>query len=301
MLLLSEEEEQVTKKKKKKKTEKEKKITLFRFIFFQLSFEFSFSFSPVLRVVHSPLFFPNQSIMRGITLVRGFAGRGLPHRGRGRNVRSNASSSSSSSASPSSTTTTKLDPLLKAALTSGGLSLAGDLLAQGLTHRLKKEKQPKKEEPAKGLLGGLFGAGKKKQPPPSPEQPFSLDLARAARMGLFGLLFYGPYQHWWYGLLDRSFPGRSTPAFASKVALNQLALAPVVLAVVFAWNLVPLGRGREWPAKVKNDLWPTMVNGWKFWVPAASVNFYAVPLEGQVAYMSACGLLWTAYLSYSSN
>ena len=120
-------------------------------------------------------------------------------------------------------------------------------------------------------------------------------------MGLFGLLFYGPYQHWWYGLLDRSFPGRSTQAFASKVTLNQVALAPVVLAAVFAWNLVPLDRGSEWPAKVKKDLFPTMVNGWKFWVPAASVNFWAVPLEGQVAYMSACGLLWTAYLSYSSN
>lgn len=237
--------------------------------------------------------------MKGITLVRGFGGgRGLPHRGRG-NVRSNASSSSASSSS-SSAPTTKLNPLLKAALTSGGLSLAGDLLAQGLTHKLKHKQQLSEQvESSKSGLGGLFG--KKQRAPPPPPETFTVDLARAARMGLFGLVFYGPYQHWWYGLLDRSFPGRSTPAFASKVALNQLALAPVVLAAVFAWNLVPLGRGSEWPAKVKKDLWPTMVNGWKFWVPAASVNFYAVPLEGQVAYMSACGLLWTAYLSYSSN
>ena len=41
--------------------------------------------------------------------------------------------------------------------------------------------------------------------------------------------------------------------------------------------------------------------GWKFWVPAASLNFYAVPLKQQVLYMSCCGMLWTAYLSYIST
>ena len=41
--------------------------------------------------------------------------------------------------------------------------------------------------------------------------------------------------------------------------------------------------------------------GWKFWVPAASINFYFVPLQHQVLYMSCCGVLWTAYLSYAST
>lgn len=231
--------------------------------------------------------------------MRGFGGRGLPNDGRkGSGLRRSNASSSSSPSPTSSTSSLSTNPLLKAALTSGGLSLAGDLLAQGLTHKLKQKK--KQSEPAQ-KSGGLLSFLNKKQEEPRPAPPFALDLPRAARMGLFGLLFYGPYQHWWYGLLDKSFPGRSTQAFASKVTLNQVALAPVVLAAVFAWNLVPLGRGHEWPSKVKKDLFPTMVNGWKFWVPAASVNFWAVPLEGQVAYMSACGLLWTAYLSYSSN
>jgi hypothetical protein len=41
--------------------------------------------------------------------------------------------------------------------------------------------------------------------------------------------------------------------------------------------------------------------GWKFWVPAASINFCLVPLQRQVLYMSCCGMLWTAYLSYVST
>eukprot|EP00891_Asterochloris_glomerata_P008952 jgi/Astpho2/8952/e_gw1.00133.284.1_t len=128
-------------------------------------------------------------------------------------------------------------------------------------------------------------------------------------MGSYGLLFYGPYQHWWYSLLGRNFPQQSTAHFLSKpispdelqVALNQLALAPVVLTTVFAWNLLLTQKADEIPSKIKRDMVPTMINGWKFWIPASSINFWLIPVHSQVLYMSACGLLWTAYLSYSSN
>ncbi len=43
-----------------------------------------------------------------------------------------------------------------------------------------------------------------------------------------------------------------------------------------------------------------MINGWRFWVPAATINFKLVPLQYQVLYMSTCGMLWTGYLSYQS-
>ena len=110
------------------------------------------------------------------------------------------------------------------------------------------------------------------------------------------------------------------------MALNQLALAPVVLTTVFAWNLLLTRQADVIPSKIKRDLVPTMINGellctwrdgrtgmflsltgvlccagWKFWIPASSINFWLIPVRSQVLYMSACGLLWTAYLSYSSN
>lgn len=79
-----------------------------------------------------------------------------------------------------------------------------------------------------------------------------------------------------------------------------------------------------------------MINGWRFWIPAATINFKLVPLQYQVRgrvpqsatnfvqaagftqpskpcvcaptlacpfqvlYMSTCGMLWTGYLSYQS-
>ena len=35
-------------------------------------------------------------------------------------------------------------------------------------------------------------------------------------------------------------------------------------------------------------------------MPAASINFWLVPLKRQVLYMSVCSILWTAYLSVAS-
>ena len=47
--------------------------------------------------------------------------------------------------------------------------------------------------------------------------PQSFDAVRAARMGGYGFCFYGPYQHFWYGLLDKFFPTKSPSHFGTKV------------------------------------------------------------------------------------
>lgn len=160
--------------------------------------------------------------------------------------------------------------MLKSGLISGSLSLAGDLIAQLLALR---DQAP--------------GTG-------------SYDATRAARMGSFGLFFYGPYQHYWYRALEQAMPGRNVQNFLLKVTANQLCLAPLVIAAAFAWNLGVQGQIKEFPAKTRRDFKPTLYTGWKFWVPAASINFLAIPLQHQVLYMSACGVVWTAYLSYFS-
>ena len=78
-----------------------------------------------------------------------------------------------------------------------------------------------------------------------------------------------------------------------QVALNQLVLAPVTISVAFAWNLALQGKLEQLPAKLRADFVTTMQNGWKFWVPAATVNFVAVPLRHQVG-PAARGQRWLA-------
>ena len=89
-------------------------------------------------------------------------------------------------------------------------------------------------------------------------------------------------------------------ACVSQVALNQLVLGPVVVSAVFTWNLSWAGRLRELPDKWHRDTLPTLRKGWAFWVPASSINFAIVPLQYQVLYMSACGIVWTTILSAAS-
>ncbi|KAF5837020.1 hypothetical protein DUNSADRAFT_4945 [Dunaliella salina] len=198
-------------------------------------------------------------------------------------LRKRASSSASSSSSSSGASTSGRGSYFervkgwqgpwKAALTSGSLSATGDLLAQ-------------------------FGQAQINQRQGRLSNPY--DPSRTLRMFGYGLCIYGPYQYYWYNLLGWLMPANNTLNFLTKVAANQLLLAPVTLSTVFSWNLALTGKASDIPSKIRDDLLPTMVNGWKFWVPAASINFYAIPVEKQVLYMSLCGVLWTAYLSYAS-
>ncbi|KAL6755981.1 hypothetical protein V8C86DRAFT_2658701 [Haematococcus lacustris] len=158
----------------------------------------------------------------------------------------------------------------KAALTSASLSATGDLLSQFVQYQLNTGEAQR------------------------------YDPARTLRMFGFGLCIYGPLQFYWYNWLEWMLPMKTTASFLAKVTANQLMLAPVTLSSVFAWNLTLSGRAGQVADKIKDDLVPTMMNGWKFWIPAASINFRVVPLEQQVLYMSACGVLWTAYLSHAS-
>jgi len=190
-----------------------------------------------------------------------------------RSARGNATSSSGGS--QGGPAKSAAGGLLNAALTSGTFGLASDTMVQ-----LFEQHASKKE-----------GSSAK-----------AYDPLRAGRMLGYGLIFYGPLQHYWYGLLDRTFHRRTyLPHFVSKVALNQLVLGPIVLMSVFAWNLGLQGKMKEVGEKVKKDLVPSLFNAWKFWVPAASANFYLIPLQRQVLFMSACSIGWTGYLSFESN
>jgi protein Mpv17 len=110
----------------------------------------------------------------------------------------------------------------------------------------------------------------------------------------------GPFQHYWYRALANWFPGSGLRSFGIKVTLNQVVLGPLVLTTAFSWNLALQQQAEKIQGKIKKDLLPTLVNGWKFWVPAACVNFFFVPLNYQVLWMSLCGVLWTGYISFAS-
>jgi len=120
-------------------------------------------------------------------------------------------------------------------------------------------------------------------------------------MASYGFLLYGPGSYAWYQFLDRCMPKQSFVNLSVKVILNQIVLGPCVIAVVFAWNNLWLGKLSELPSKYQNDALPTLLYGFKFWIPVSIVNFGMIPLPARVAFMSSCSIFWNFYLSTAMN
>ncbi|KAG6420720.1 hypothetical protein SASPL_117257 [Salvia splendens] len=171
---------------------------------------------------------------------------------------------------------------LQQAATSSVLCLTGDTIAQ-LRHRWVRNK------------GTLANSGDIKDIITTLSSEH--DYIRALRMSSYGFLLYGPGSYAWYQLLDQFMPQKNVQNLTAKVVLNQVVLGPTVIGVIFAWNNLWLGKLSELPDKYKNDALPTLLTGFKFWIPVSILNFGVVPLQARVAFMSISSIFWNFYLS----
>uniref|UniRef100_A0A0D9YEJ8 Uncharacterized protein n=1 Tax=Oryza glumipatula TaxID=40148 RepID=A0A0D9YEJ8_9ORYZ len=64
--------------------------------------------------------------------------------------------------------------------------------------------------------------------------------------------------------LDQCMPKPTFANLSTKVILNQIALGPCVIGVIFAWNNLWTGKLSELPSKYRNDALPTLLFGWTF-------------------------------------
>ncbi|MCL7027265.1 hypothetical protein MKW94_002985 [Papaver nudicaule] len=170
---------------------------------------------------------------------------------------------------------------LKQAVTATCLALTGDTIAQVTTHfkdlNRNDDKNNKKE-----ILSSLLSKH---------------DWLRSLRMSTYGFFLYGPGSHAWYQYLDYSLPQQTVQNFLLKVTLNQVVLGPIVIAVVFAWNNLWVGKLKELPNKYQKDALPTLLYGFRFWIPVSVLNFWLVPLQTRVGFMSTASIFWNFYLS----
>ncbi|CAM8887987.1 unnamed protein product [Rhodiola kirilowii] len=180
------------------------------------------------------------------------------------------------------------------AVTAGGLALTGDTIAQ-FNQRLRKRESGSEDK---------VGVNKKKHIL-SVHIGFDVsqtllsdhDWLRSLRMMSYGFLLYGPGSYAWYQFLDRFLPQQTAKNLLLKVLLNQVVLGPSVIAVIFAWNNLWLGKLKELPKKYQNDALPTLLLGLRFWIPVSILNFWVVPLQARVAFMSTGSIFWNFCLS----
>ncbi|KAG0555390.1 hypothetical protein KC19_12G165600 [Ceratodon purpureus] len=184
---------------------------------------------------------------------------------------------------------------LKAALTASVLATTGDTVAQ-LLHRHNKRKALH-DHPNQAILEGAVAAPQIVNQATDDVSLWDHDWQRAARMASYGFLIYGPLSQVWYEVLDHFLPVKNLTNLSLKVVANQVILGPIVITLVFAWNKLWEGRLEQLPDLYRTRALQTLIDGWKFWIPASVLNFGVVPLQARVAFMSSCSIFWNFYLS----
>ncbi|EGG14870.1 pmp22 family protein [Cavenderia fasciculata] len=155
----------------------------------------------------------------------------------------------------------KSNPIQTKALTSATLSLASNVIAQGLIERRK------------------------------------IDWSRVIKFTIWGSIS-SPLVHFWHIILDRLFRNvKSQYAAWGKLIVDQLIFAPFI-NICFYVALALLDRKpNSILIKLYLDLWPTLLASWKVWPIAQFINFSFVPAQLRVLFGNFVGFMWSIYLT----
>ncbi|KAG6434723.1 hypothetical protein SASPL_106364 [Salvia splendens] len=154
------------------------------------------------------------------------------------------------------------------------------------------------------------------------------DPIRTLRIAGFGLFMLGPSQHYWFNFVARVLPNRDMISTLKKLAMGQIAYSPVINGIFFSYNAAAqveeqntdanagilvlenlymtvfpcLGEnGNEIAARLKRDLFPTLLNGLMYWPMCDFLTYRVVPVHLQPLMNSSCAFLWSIYLTYMAS
>ncbi|KAJ2758891.1 hypothetical protein IWQ56_005882 [Coemansia nantahalensis] len=170
-------------------------------------------------------------------------------------------------------------PLLTVAATNGALAGLGDLLAQSIESRGRR-------------------------------QPLRWDGRRTLRLVAWGAAC-APVFFRWYAVLGRAFPlppaslqRRSATylkAVAKRVAADQIVYAPAGIAAFFVAMALMEGRSLDVAAaRLRERFAPTLAANYAVWPAVQAVNLGLVPPIYRVPFGSVVGIFWNAFMSWAN-
>eukprot|EP00967_Tisochrysis_lutea_P110018 scaffold171653_cov29-Tisochrysis_lutea.AAC.2 len=131
------------------------------------------------------------------------------------------------------------------------------------------------------------------------------DGARALRWAAFGLLLQGPWNHFFYQLLDGSLPPTPSPftlVTLEKVGIDQFIQAPIFTMIILLFFAVVEGKGIAYARdQIKNELGGILVKNWSVFLPATVINISFCPPELRVLFLNCVFFGWVIYLSLFLN
>ncbi|PSC74754.1 Calmodulin [Micractinium conductrix] len=131
------------------------------------------------------------------------------------------------------------------------------------------------------------------------EKSWDYDFARTARMAFFNAGM-GVLGHEYYQVLDgRVMPhaSKSLRAVAMKIGIDQFMFAPVCTSVFYFYKVLMEGRPGDYFSEVQEKLVPTLLAGYRLWIPAHVINFALVPNRQRILYANVVSIFGTYILS----
>lgn len=128
------------------------------------------------------------------------------------------------------------------------------------------------------------------------KKPF--DVTRSVNMSTVGL-GHGVFHHFFYGWIDRTFPGTSLRNVVRKIFLDQLIASPACMYIFFIGMAIMERRGYDsgWQ-EIKNKFLFCYMVDWIVWPPNQFINFYFLPPKYRVIYINTLTMIYDIFLSY---
>uniref|UniRef100_A0A7R9W596 Peroxisomal membrane protein MPV17 n=1 Tax=Pseudictyota dubia TaxID=2749911 RepID=A0A7R9W596_9STRA len=155
------------------------------------------------------------------------------------------------------------------------------------------------------ILGSADFAGQAIERATKEDSEGSVDLARAARFAVFGLVLQAPWNHFYYLLLDGVLPPTVEPWTTTtgvKVVIDQFVQAPIFTVLIFIFLGLLEGKTTDAiKSQLDEDYKDTMLANWKLWVPATVVNIAFCPPILRVLFLNVVFFFWSIFLSLKLN
>ncbi|KAL2612165.1 hypothetical protein R1flu_023857 [Riccia fluitans] len=132
----------------------------------------------------------------------------------------------------------------------------------------------------------------------------SLEFRRPFFLALYGLLYGGPFGHFFHKLMDRIYAGRRDgKTVLKKVLTEQLTSGPWNNFVILCYLGLVLER-RPWSAvksRIRSDYPFLQLNSWKFWPIVSLLNYRFAPPQLRVLVHNLAAVCWGTFLIFMSK
>jgi len=125
---------------------------------------------------------------------------------------------------------------------------------------------------------------------------------------IMGFGYFAPCLHLWYCKIQPIiqnvlFRNNSKPVMViGSMIINQLVFAPLLLSGFFVLNQIVFDRDIKSFSKgvesCKKKLWLAVLDNWKIWPLATTMNIWLVPVQYQVLFANIVGFFWNMILSF---